>query len=281
MRKEPWIRRWRVMNTAILLFGFFSPWLKGCNDSGTTTYGFQVANPGNLMLLLADPVIAIFFIIGIVGLLAYILANAKIIFSSIDLNQNRNIQWSIWSSVIGLFFGLFLILNADWCIPGLMSSFCYTEGFSRIGWGYWLTLTTLISCVALEINNNTSPPTERLSVEEIPKPPHYEFSEKIRSHIDHDIPNHNISTILSIPDSDDSIVMIQYTGSFQNVLRCNPDGSILWRAELPTDSDDVYTNIEWKNQQLTAFSRSLISVVLDVETGKILSPKRGKPLFVE
>lgn len=70
------------------------------------------------------------------------------------------------------------------------------------------------------------------------------------------------------------IVMYRYDKAFRNVCRCKPDGTTLWQAELPTtDTNDVYTNIEWKDGLLTAFSRSCISVILDVETGKIISPQ--------
>jgi hypothetical protein len=100
-------------------------------------------------------------------------------------------------------------------------------------------------------------------------------SEKIRSHTDKEFPTFDISTVLSIPDSDDKIVMMQYLAPFQNVFRCQIDGTIVWQAELPTSSGDVYTNIAWKDGQLTAFSRSCVSVILDVKTGQIIAPKMG------
>lgn len=99
------------------------------------------------------------------------------------------------------------------------------------------------------------------------------LSEKLRAQSENKLPTYMISKVLPIPGSRDQIVMLAYTQSFQNVLRCQPDGKPVWLAELPTASDDAYTNISWEDEQLTAFSKSCIAVVLDVKTGKILSPQ--------
>lgn len=100
-----------------------------------------------------------------------------------------------------------------------------------------------------------------------------EFSEKLRAQSNGKLPNYEIVTLLPILNNDEIIAMLNYAESFNNILRCKSDGSLVWQAELPTKSNDVYTNIEWKDNTLVAFSRSCISVVLDVESGKILSPK--------
>jgi hypothetical protein len=100
-----------------------------------------------------------------------------------------------------------------------------------------------------------------------------ELSKSVRSHSKNSLPNYEISALLDIPNGNDKIIMLKYTESFPNILRCRLDGSIVWQAELPTASDDVYTNVEWKDGQLTAFSRSLISVQLDLDSGKILPSK--------
>jgi hypothetical protein len=102
---------------------------------------------------------------------------------------------------------------------------------------------------------------------------YFEFSEKIHSRFDKDLPTYEISTVLSMPNSEDKIVMMKYIDSFNNVLRCKNDGTVIWEAELPTNSGDVYTNIAWQENQLTAFSRSCVAVTIDTETGKILLPK--------
>lgn len=108
------------------------------------------------------------------------------------------------------------------------------------------------------------------SERELPRSEYHEFSEKIRSQLSFELPTYEISAVLPIPNSYDQIVMMKYTAAFRNVLRCKPDGALIWQAELPTGSADVYTNIEWKDKRLTTFSRSLITVHLNVETGRIL-----------
>jgi archaellum component FlaF (FlaF/FlaG flagellin family) len=114
------------------------------------------------------------------------------------------------------------------------------------------------------------------SVRELPRSEYSEFSEKIRSHLSFPLPTYEISAVLPVPNSYDQIVMMKYTASFRNVFRCQADGKMVWQADLPTDSGDVYTNIEWKDKRLTAFSRSLMAVHLDVETGKILPTSRAQ-----
>ncbi len=100
-----------------------------------------------------------------------------------------------------------------------------------------------------------------------------EFSEKLRAQSDGKFPNYEIATLLPILNSDEIIAMLNYAESFNNIVRCKNDGSVVWQAELPTKSGDVYTNVEWKDNELMAFSRSCTSVILDVESGKIVSPK--------
>lgn len=105
-----------------------------------------------------------------------------------------------------------------------------------------------------------------------PLPQYHELSEKIRASFSGELPTYEITTVLPIPNKNDKIILMKFIEAFRNVFRCTSDGSIIWQAELPTNSDDVYTNIEWRENQLTAFSRSCVFVVLDVESGKILSP---------
>jgi len=102
-----------------------------------------------------------------------------------------------------------------------------------------------------------------------------EIRTKMASAINDEFPSSEIVIALAVPDSDDIIAMYKYDKAFKNVVRSKPDGSIQWRAELPTsDADDVYTNIARVDGLLTAYSRSCISVVLDDETGQIVSPKK-------
>jgi hypothetical protein len=99
---------------------------------------------------------------------------------------------------------------------------------------------------------------------------YHELSKNLRSHSKNTLPNYEISTLLEIADSNDKIIMLKYTEAFPNIFRCQFDGSIAWQAELPV-ADDVYTNVEWKDQKLHAFSRSCQSILLDENTGRILS----------
>jgi hypothetical protein len=98
-----------------------------------------------------------------------------------------------------------------------------------------------------------------------------ELQNNLRSHSNNAFPSYEIGLLLDIPDSQEKIVMLKYSEPFANVLRCQLNGFIVWQAELPAGSDDVYTNIEWKDQKLHAFSRSCSSVLLDENTGRILS----------
>ena len=109
------------------------------------------------------------------------------------------------------------------------------------------------------------------SPQELPSPEQFELCEKLRSNSGLNVPTFEIKTFLSAPNSDDSIVVLNYKQAFSNVLRCRSNGSIVWTAELPEKSGDAYTNIEWHEQKLRASSWSGFSVILDVETGKILS----------
>jgi len=103
--------------------------------------------------------------------------------------------------------------------------------------------------------------------------PYLELSKYIQSNSKIHLPTYEISSVLPIKNSEDKIVMLKYTESFNNVLRCKPDGTISWQAELPTASNDVYTNVEWKDDYLMAFSRSCMTVKLDEKTGRILPTK--------
>ena len=99
------------------------------------------------------------------------------------------------------------------------------------------------------------------------------LSEGLRSNSNNLFPNYEISTLLEIPNTREKIVMLKHSATFPNVFRCRLDGSIVWQAELPTPSNDVYTNIEWNDGKLHAFSQSCLSVSIDENTGKILSGK--------
>lgn len=105
-----------------------------------------------------------------------------------------------------------------------------------------------------------------------------DFSKRLTDPLFEELPTREISTALPIPGSPDTIVMLKFVTSFRNVLRCTPDGLIRWQAELPAASGDVYTSIAWQASGLTAYSRSCIAVTLDVDTGRIITPKDTRGL---
>jgi hypothetical protein len=97
------------------------------------------------------------------------------------------------------------------------------------------------------------------------------FEEKLKAHYGDQLPVIQIKTLLSIPKSLDKIILLDDTKSFPNVLRCHSNGWIVWRGELPYSTDDVYTHVEWRNDELTTYSVSGFFATLDLETGKVLS----------
>ena len=85
--------------------------------------------------------------------------------------------------------------------------------------------------------------------------------------------------VLPIPGSDDGLVLLRYDRgprTFPNLLRLRPDGSVVWRAELPEQVGDTYVGMEWSNGSLTAGSWSGFEVVLDPDTGRLLAQKFTK-----
>ena len=73
--------------------------------------------------------------------------------------------------------------------------------------------------------------------------------------------------------SDDNIVLIQEGTEypFRNILRCNSDGSLIWQAEMPTDTEDAYSSVEWVGEQLHANSWSCYKVIIDDKTVTLLA----------
>jgi hypothetical protein len=82
-----------------------------------------------------------------------------------------------------------------------------------------------------------------------------------------------IVTSISVADSDDVIVLLDYMGgpkNFRNVLRVARSGDIVWRAELPDRSGpEAYVSLELGSDGLVGYSWSGYSVVLEVDSGRI------------
>ena len=103
-----------------------------------------------------------------------------------------------------------------------------------------------------------------------PKLRYPELSEKLRAHLGMELPVYDVYAALSMPYTDDVLVMLDYSHSFANILRCHSDGSLVWQAQLPGKAGDVYIKMEWKDRELIAGSWFGYSVNLDIETGRIL-----------
>lgn len=91
---------------------------------------------------------------------------------------------------------------------------------------------------------------------------------------------YSVQMVLPTPSSDAFLVLLRYdrgpTTAFRNLLRLQPDGAVVWQAELPDRGYDAYTDVEWRNHVLTAFSWSGFLVVLDPDSGRILSTRFTK-----
>lgn len=84
-----------------------------------------------------------------------------------------------------------------------------------------------------------------------------------------------VEAVEAISDVDRAVVLLDYMaratpGAFQNLLCVDCDGSIVWRARLPTSlGDDAYVSFELVGDRLTANTWSCHRVSLDVQTGEI------------
>jgi hypothetical protein len=97
------------------------------------------------------------------------------------------------------------------------------------------------------------------------------FEEKLKDNYGYELPTTRIKTILAVPESQDRIILLEDKTPFQNLMRVHSNGWIVWRAELPTSNNDVYTHMEWQGQELKAFSASCYLVTLNLDKGEILS----------
>lgn len=81
--------------------------------------------------------------------------------------------------------------------------------------------------------------------------------------------------------ADDGLALYHYYrpdhpyGGFQNLVRVRPDGSIVWRAELP-GNDDKYVNAKLIEGRLSAHSYGGYDVDIDVDTGRIIDRQFSK-----
>lgn len=90
-----------------------------------------------------------------------------------------------------------------------------------------------------------------------------------------------VKEAVALVGTDDCIVLYPYMSgqqrNFENLVRCRGDGSVVWRAELPeTSMLDAYVSVQLGNDGLIANSWSCYFVVLDPDTGRILSARFTK-----
>jgi hypothetical protein len=84
--------------------------------------------------------------------------------------------------------------------------------------------------------------------------------------------------VIGAPGSDDAIVLLSaQDGLRETLLRYRADGSVVWRAELPTHwSADYYVDVDLVEDVIHAGSWSGFDVVIDPATGRILSKQFTK-----
>jgi len=92
---------------------------------------------------------------------------------------------------------------------------------------------------------------------------------------------HAVAKVLPLSSSEDCIALLRWWPGpgrdFPNVLRCRPDGSVVWRAPVARPGHrDCYSDISWTGGGLHAFAISGFSVALDEATGAILSRSFAK-----
>lgn len=78
----------------------------------------------------------------------------------------------------------------------------------------------------------------------------------------------------SIPYSSDCIALLDWSGKgpqSSNLWRYSVEHGTVWKAELPDSGKDIYTNFQLEETGLVAHSWAGYKVVIDLNTGQILS----------
>lgn len=177
--------------------------------------------------------------------------------------ESRLVKITLWTNVF-LFVSAFAIFGG---LLFLRDSARYTSSL------FWLIFFPLAGVTRWVLYRNELRNLQPIDMTSAAVSAFQKLSENLREHSKGSLPTYEINTLLDIPNSEEKVAMLKYDKAFSNILRCRLDGSIVWQAELPATSNDVYTNVEWKDGKLHAFSRSCSSVLLDENTGKIVSGK--------
>lgn len=85
-----------------------------------------------------------------------------------------------------------------------------------------------------------------------------------------------VESVMPLAGTQDAVVLLDYMtvhGAYSNLIRVAHDGTVRWRAELPTSiSPESYVNATVTDEgQLLAWSWSGNRVVIDTESGRITS----------
>jgi len=90
----------------------------------------------------------------------------------------------------------------------------------------------------------------------------------------------NVKTALPIEHGAKCVLLLdgdaRLTGSFENLFCIDRDGNVAWIAPLPTSHDDTFVEISLGNDGLRAHSWSCYRLVLDPQSGKVLSEEFTK-----
>src|SRR5690348_4847477 len=141
-------RIWRVINTAVLLYGLFSPWLKSCNTE-TTGFGFVKATPGVLQAILQKA--SDFLKQDVLSLAPILLADAILIYI-ID-----NVLYVIFSVPNKNWHKISLAVAVCMALLTLVATTRSTNNGRELLWGFWLTCAGLLSSSLLEISESLNP----------------------------------------------------------------------------------------------------------------------------
>jgi hypothetical protein len=81
-----------------------------------------------------------------------------------------------------------------------------------------------------------------------------------------------VKIALPVEGSSDVIALLDAGsgGTFRNLVRVGPDGTVRWEADLPRRDHDYYGYVAWNGDQLVATSFSSHTVTIDPDTGAIM-----------
>jgi hypothetical protein len=83
-----------------------------------------------------------------------------------------------------------------------------------------------------------------------------------------------VRVVKVLPCADDYIVLLDYHDASQarlwaNVRRLRSGGNIVWAASPPS-STDIFTEIEWRDGRLVAWTFECFMIDIDPNTGRVL-----------